>query len=80
MYQLKHPLTCLSEKYSTHGGVSRQIQYSALPCAVFVSRHTPSCCIFYTDAQQCFNIYMHLATYIELQVTGWKIIVSYIHM
>ena len=46
IYQLKHHLACLHEKYSTRGCVSRQIQHTASPRAVFVSRHAPSCCIF----------------------------------
>ena len=58
IYQLKHRLACLYEKYSTRGRVSRQIQHSASPRAVFVSRHAPSCCIFHTDARRCFNIYI----------------------
>ena len=50
IYQLKHCLACLYEKYSTRGRVSRQIQHSALPHAVFVSQHAHSCCIFHRRA------------------------------
>ena len=34
--------------------VSKQIQQSALPCAVLASRHTPLYCIFHTHKHRCF--------------------------
>jgi len=35
--------------------VSKQIQQSALPCAVLASRHTPLYCIFHTHKHRCFT-------------------------
>ena len=37
--------SCCTIKYSTQGGISWQIQHSALPRAVFVTRPHPLCCI-----------------------------------
>ena len=46
-------------KNTAFGGVSRQIQHSALPRAVLASRHIPSCCIFHTHKhRRCFNCYI----------------------
>ena len=52
---LKAPPCLCVQKIQCSGGVSRQIQYSALPRAVLASRHTPLYCIFRTHAWRCFN-------------------------
>ena len=46
--QLKHRVLMLYRKYTTQGGVSWQIQHSAMLCAVFATRSHPLYCTFHT--------------------------------
>ena len=51
--------------------MSQDIQHLTSPRAVFVSQHTPLCCIFHTDGQWCFNIIILKAQLINCSISSY---------